>query len=97
VQSGSFSHVRLSVVILSAVATRTSCLFNVPLYLSLRRQEPRPSYRTPFLWIVSCSGSSFADGETLNGRLLLGHAESGLVGLGDFLGSLDAVELNVAV
>jgi hypothetical protein len=46
---------------------------------------------------MSCSGSSFADGETLNGGLLLGHAESGLVGLGDFLGSLDTVELNVRV
>ena len=96
-QSGSFSHVRLSVVILSAVATRTSRLFSVPLYLSLRRQVLRPRYRTPFPWIVSCSGSSFADGETLNGGLLLGHAESGLVGLGDLLGPLDAVELNMAV
>ena len=40
---------------------------------------------------------SFADSETLDGGLFLGHAESGLVGLGDLLGLLVAVELNVRV
>ena len=38
-----------------------------------------------------------ADGEAGDGSLLLGHAESGLVGLGDVLGLLNAVELDVAV
>jgi len=38
-----------------------------------------------------------ADGETLDGGLLLGHTESGLVGLRDLLGLLVALELNVTV
>ena len=40
---------------------------------------------------------SLADGEALDGGLFLGHAEGGLVSLGDLLGLLDAVELDVAV
>jgi hypothetical protein len=40
---------------------------------------------------------SFADGETLDGGLLLGKTERGLVGLGDLLGLLGALELDVAV
>ena len=40
---------------------------------------------------------SFANGETVDGALLLGHAKGGLVSLGNILGSLDTVELNVTV
>lgn len=40
---------------------------------------------------------SLSDGEALDGGLLLGETEGGLVGLADLLGLLDAVELNVAV
>ena len=40
---------------------------------------------------------SLADGEALDGGLFLGHAEGGLVSLGDLLGLLEAVELDVAV
>jgi hypothetical protein len=41
--------------------------------------------------------SSFADRESLGSQLLLGHAKSGLVGLCDILGLLEAVELDVTV
>jgi len=44
----------------------------------------------------SCSLAA-TNGETLNGGLLLGETEGGGIGLGDILGHLDAVELNMAV
>ena len=40
---------------------------------------------------------SLSNSKSLSGSLLLGQADYGLVGLGDLAGSLDAVELNVAV
>ena len=40
---------------------------------------------------------SLADGESVDGGLLLGHAKGGLVSLSNILGLLDAVELDMAV
>lgn len=46
---------------------------------------------------VSSKSYSFANGEALDGSLLLGEAEGGGIGLLDILVNLGAVELNMTV
>ena len=47
-------------------------------------------------WVSECSSAN-SESWSLSGSLLGGHLEGGLVGLGNWSGSLNAVELNVTV